>query len=50
MIGDDWIADALGGRDFGMESIFFDVYKEDKKEVGLKAITIFSRLKNICKH
>jgi putative hydrolase of the HAD superfamily len=34
MIGDDWIADALGGRDFGMESIFFDVYKEDKKEVG----------------
>ena len=45
MIGDDWIADALGGRDFGMESIFFDVYKEDKKEAGLKSITHLQQIK-----
>ncbi len=45
MIGDDWIADALGGRDFGMDTIFFDVYKEDKKESGLKAITHLQQIK-----
>jgi putative hydrolase of the HAD superfamily len=45
MIGDDWIADALGGRDFGMDTIFFDVYKEDKKETGLKAITHLQQIK-----
>ncbi|WP_160138018.1 YjjG family noncanonical pyrimidine nucleotidase [Chryseobacterium sp. c4a] len=45
MIGDDWIADALGGRDFGMKAIFFDVYKEDKKETGLNAITHLQQIK-----
>ncbi|PKF72851.1 YjjG family noncanonical pyrimidine nucleotidase [Chryseobacterium sp. PMSZPI] len=45
MIGDDWIADAIGGRDFGMETIFFDVYKEEKKEVGLKSITHLQQIK-----
>lgn len=45
MIGDDWIADALGGRDFGMDTIFFDVYKEDKKEAGLKTITHLQQIK-----
>ncbi|MBP2618223.1 YjjG family noncanonical pyrimidine nucleotidase [Chryseobacterium jejuense] len=45
MIGDDWIADAIGGRDFGMDTIFFDVYKEDKKETGLKSITHLQQIK-----
>ena len=45
MIGDDWIADALGGRDFGMDTIFFDVYKENKKETGLKSITHLQQIK-----
>lgn len=45
LIGDDWIADAMGAKDFGMDSIFFDVYKEDKKEVGMKAITHLQQIK-----
>lgn len=45
LIGDDWIADAMGARDFGMDSIFFDVYKEDKKDTGLKAITHLQQIK-----
>lgn len=45
LIGDDWIADAMGAKDFGMEAIFFDVYKEDKQVVGLKAITHLQQIK-----
>ncbi|HCM32847.1 MULTISPECIES: YjjG family noncanonical pyrimidine nucleotidase [Chryseobacterium] len=45
LIGDDWIADAMGARDFGMDSIFFDVYKEDKQGTGLKAITHLHQIK-----
>ncbi|CAH0124385.1 YjjG family noncanonical pyrimidine nucleotidase [Chryseobacterium sp. Bi04] len=45
LIGDDWIADAMGAKNFGMDSIFFDVYKEDKKEAGLKAITHLQQIK-----
>ncbi|AKK72303.1 HAD family hydrolase [Chryseobacterium sp. P1-3] len=45
LIGDDWIADAMGARDFGMEAIFFDVYKEGRKEEGLKAITHLQQIK-----
>ena len=45
LIGDDWIADAMGATDFGMEAIFFDVYKEDKQREGLKAITHLQQIK-----
>ncbi|KPE51352.1 YjjG family noncanonical pyrimidine nucleotidase [Chryseobacterium indologenes] len=45
LIGDDWIADAMGATDFGMEVIFFDVYKEDKRKDGLKAITHLQQIK-----
>lgn len=45
LIGDDWIADAMGARDFGMDSIFFDVYKEDKQGTGLKSITHLHQIK-----
>lgn len=45
LIGDDWIADAMGATDFGMDVIFFDVYKEDKQKEGLKAITHLQQIK-----
>lgn len=45
LIGDDWIADAMGATDFGMDAIFFDVYKEDKQKEGLKAITHLQQIK-----
>jgi putative hydrolase of the HAD superfamily len=45
LIGDDWIADAMGARDFGMDAIFFDVYKEEKQLAGLKAITHLQQIK-----
>lgn len=45
LIGDDWIADAMGAADFGMDVIFFDVYKEDKQKEGLKAITHLQQIK-----
>lgn len=45
LIGDDWIADAMGATDFGMDAIFFNVYKEDKQKDGLKAITHLQQIK-----
>lgn len=45
LIGDDWIADAMGATDFGMDTIFFNVYKEDKQKEGLKAITHLQQIK-----
>ncbi|WP_374465758.1 YjjG family noncanonical pyrimidine nucleotidase [Chryseobacterium sp.] len=45
LIGDDWIADAMGAADFGMDVIFFDVYKEDKQREGLKSITHLQQIK-----
>ena len=45
LIGDDWIADAMGATDFGMSAIFFDVYKEDKQREGLKSITHLQQIK-----
>ncbi|MCW1964171.1 YjjG family noncanonical pyrimidine nucleotidase [Chryseobacterium viscerum] len=45
LIGDDWIADAMGATDFGMDTIFFNVYKEDKQREGLKAITHLQQIK-----
>lgn len=46
LIGDDWIADVVGSQNFGIDVIFFDVYKENKQEEGLKSITHLLQIKN----
>lgn len=35
MIGDDWIADAVGASDFGIQSIFFDVFSDNFTKDGV---------------
>jgi putative hydrolase of the HAD superfamily len=45
LIGDDWIADVVGAQNFGMDVIFFDVYKENRQEEGLKCITHLLQIK-----
>lgn len=45
LVGDDWIADIYGAKNFGMEAIFFDSLKEGWSEPGLKVITELSQLK-----
>ncbi|MEI7486370.1 MAG: YjjG family noncanonical pyrimidine nucleotidase [Chryseobacterium sp.] len=45
LIGDDWIADVVGSQNFGIDVIFFDVYKENKQEEGLKSITHLLQIK-----
>ncbi|ANF50967.1 HAD family hydrolase [Chryseobacterium glaciei] len=45
LIGDDWIADVVGSQNFGIDVIFFDVYRENKQEEGLKAITHLLQIK-----
>lgn len=46
LIGDDWIADVVGSQNFGIDVIFFDVYKENKQEEGLKSITHLLQIKD----
>ncbi|EJL71116.1 YjjG family noncanonical pyrimidine nucleotidase [Chryseobacterium populi] len=46
LIGDDWIADVVGARRFGMDVIFFDVYKENRQEENLKSITHLLQIKD----
>lgn len=46
MIGDDWIADVVGSQNYGLDVIFFDVYKENRQEEGLKAITHLLQIKD----
>lgn len=45
LIGDDWIADVVGARNFGMDVIFFDVLKENRQEEGLKVIQHLLQIK-----
>ncbi|WP_292010169.1 YjjG family noncanonical pyrimidine nucleotidase [Chryseobacterium sp.] len=45
LIGDDWIADVVGAQNFGLDVIFFDVYKENRQEKGLKAIQHLLQIK-----
>lgn len=47
MVGDDWIADAVGASDFGMETIFFDVFNDNYQKEGVITIKHLSELKNI---
>ena len=46
LIGDDWIADVKGSQAFGMDVIFFDALKEDKKEDELKSVKHLSDIKS----
>ena len=45
LIGDDWIADVVGARNFGMDVIFFDVLKENRQEEEVKVIQHLLRIK-----
>ncbi|MFP3592361.1 YjjG family noncanonical pyrimidine nucleotidase [Chryseobacterium sp. SIMBA_038] len=45
LIGDDWIADVVGSQNFGIDVIFFDVYKENRQDEGLKAIRHLLQIK-----
>lgn len=38
LIGDDWVADVLGGINYGIDVIFFDVYKEQPALTEIKRI------------
>lgn len=41
LIGDDWIADVLGAKNYGLDVIFFDVFKEQP------ALTEIKRVENL---
>ncbi|GAA5099515.1 YjjG family noncanonical pyrimidine nucleotidase [Chryseobacterium ginsengisoli] len=45
LIGDDWIADVIGAKNFGMDVIFFDVLNENREEEGLKVIKHLLQIK-----
>lgn len=38
LIGDDWIADVLGAKNYGLDVIFFDVFKEQPDLKDIKRI------------
>jgi putative hydrolase of the HAD superfamily len=38
MIGDDWIADVEGGKSFGLEVVFLDVFNDNFEAEGVKVI------------
>ena len=44
-IGDDWIADALGAKEFGMSSIFFDRLDDNFSQEGITTITHLDEVK-----
>ena len=41
LIGDDWIADVLGAKNYGLDVIFFDVFLEQP------ALTEIKRIENL---
>ena len=46
-VGDDWVADAKGASSFGLEVIFFDVFKEHTSENGMKIVHHLKEIKEI---
>ncbi len=44
-IGDDWIADAIGARDFGIQSIFFNALNDDYSVEGITNINDLQEVK-----
>lgn len=46
LIGDDWIADVLGAKNFGLDVIFFDVFKEQPALTEIKRIENLVEIEN----
>lgn len=46
MIGDDWIADVEGGKSFGLQVFFFDVFNDNYKAEGVTVVKKLEELKN----
>ncbi|SFI43345.1 YjjG family noncanonical pyrimidine nucleotidase [Halpernia frigidisoli] len=46
LIGDDWIADVLGAKNFGLDVIFFDVFKEQPELTDIKRVEKLVEIKN----
>ena len=47
MIGDDWIADVEGGKAFGLEVVFLDVFNDNYEAENVKVIKKLEELKEI---
>ena len=47
LIGDDWIADVLGAKNYGLDVIFFDVFKEQPALTELKRVENLVEIKNL---
>lgn len=47
MIGDDWIADVQGAKSYGMQVVFFDVFKDNFHADGVTVIKNLSELQSI---
>ena len=47
MIGDDWIADVEGGKSFGLQVVFFDVFNDNFQAEGVEVIKKLAELKNL---
>ncbi len=48
MIGDDWIADIIGAKDFGLHSIFLDTL--DDRPTESENINVITDLREICNY
>lgn len=46
MIGDDWIADVVGARNYGMDVIFFNALQEKVEKTDLKVVNHLLEIKN----
>lgn len=47
MVGDDWIADAVGASDYGIKSIFFDVFSDGFSKNGVISIKKLNEIQQI---
>jgi len=47
MIGADWIADVQGAKSYGMQVVFFDVFKDNFHADGVTVIKNLSELQSI---
>ena len=47
IIGDDWIADVIGGTGFGWQAIFFDVLNDNRQLEGVPTIKSLSEIKHL---
>lgn len=46
LIGDDWIADVLGAKNYGLDVVFFDVFKEKQGLKDIKKVENLMEIKN----